>query len=69
VRTTRIPPGHPARAGPRWTGEAGDSAGARDQFAELWLADGRVCGREHPSTRVPAASWLVESGRPGRGIT
>ena len=34
----------------RWTGEAGDPAGARDQFAALLPALERVSGPEHPAT-------------------
>ena len=34
----------------RWTGEAGDPAGARDQFAALLPVDERVLGPEHRET-------------------
>ena len=34
----------------RWTGEAGDAAGARDQFAALLPVVERVLGPEHPDT-------------------
>jgi hypothetical protein len=34
----------------RFTGEAGDAAGARDQFAELLPIRERVLGPEHPAT-------------------
>jgi Tetratricopeptide repeat len=33
-----------------WTGEAGDAAGARDQFAALLPIYERVLGAEHPDT-------------------
>ena len=33
-----------------WTGEAGDAAGARDQFAALLPVRERVLGPEHPDT-------------------
>ena len=32
-----------------WTGEAGDAAGARDQFAALLPIHERVLGPEHPT--------------------
>jgi len=34
----------------RWTGEAGDAAGARDQYAVLLPIKERVLGPEHPDT-------------------
>ena len=34
----------------RLTGEAGDAAGARDQFAALVPVQERVLGPEHPET-------------------
>ena len=34
----------------RWTGEAGDAAGARDQYAALLPIEERVLGAEHPDT-------------------
>jgi hypothetical protein len=33
----------------RWTGEAGDPAGARDQFAALLPVQEQVLGPEHPA--------------------
>ena len=33
-----------------WTGQAGDAAGARDQFAALLPIEERVLGAEHPGT-------------------
>ena len=63
-------PEHPdtltVRAGlARWTGEAGDAAGARDQFAALLPICERVLGPEHPDTltvRVGLARWTGEAG-------
>ena len=40
----------------RWTGEAGDAAGARDQFAALVPVRERVSGAEHPDTLTARAS-------------
>ena len=43
-----------------WTGEAGDAAGARDQFAALLPVRERVLGAEHPDTltaRANLAYW------------
>ena len=34
----------------RWTGEAGDAAGARDQLTALRAVSKRVLGPEHPDT-------------------
>ena len=39
----------------RWTGEAGDPAGARDQFAALLPVCERVLGPEHPDTLIVRA--------------
>jgi len=36
----------------RWTGRAGDAAGARDQFAALLPIRERVSGPGHPDTRA-----------------
>ena len=33
-----------------WTGEAGDAAGARDQFAALLPVREQVLGHQHPDT-------------------
>jgi hypothetical protein len=44
----------------RWTGQAGDEAGARNQLAELLRVRERVLGPEHPdtlATRGNLASW------------
>ena len=49
----------------RWTGEAGDAAGARDQFAALLPVLERVSGAEHPDTladRANLARWTGEAG-------
>ena len=48
-----------------WTGEAGDAAGARDQFAALLPVRERVSGAEHPDTltaRANLARWTGEAG-------
>ena len=50
-----------------WTGEAGDPAGARDQFASLLPIRERILGPEHPSTldtRHQLARWTGRSGDP-----
>ena len=47
------------------TGEAGDAAGARDQFAALVPVLERVSGAEHPATldaRANLAHWTGEAG-------
>ena len=49
----------------RWTGEAGDAAGARDQYAALLPIRERVLGPEHPDTltaRAGLANWTAEAG-------
>jgi hypothetical protein len=49
----------------RWTGEAGDAAGARDQYAALLPTEERVLGAEHPDTltaRASLAYWTGEAG-------
>jgi Domain of unknown function (DUF4062)/Tetratricopeptide repeat len=49
----------------RWTGEAGDAAGARDQFAALLPIEERVLGPEHPemlTTRASLARWTGMAG-------
>jgi hypothetical protein len=48
-----------------WTGEAGDAAGARDQFAALLPIRERVLGPEHPhtvATRGNLAYWTRQAG-------
>ena len=47
----------------RWTGEAGDSAGARDQFAALLPVRERVLGAEHPVTLTTAPDSPTGLGR------
>ena len=39
-----------------WTGEAGDAAAARDQYAALLPVHERVFGADHPSTRITRAN-------------
>ena len=49
----------------RWTGEAGDRAGARDQLAALLPAEERALGPEHSETlaaRASLARWIGEVG-------
>ena len=63
-------PEHPATLAARhelalWTGEAGDVAGARDQFAALLPIRERVLGPEHPAslaTRHELARWTGWAG-------
>ena len=48
-----------------WAGEAGDTAGARDQLAALLPIRERVDGAEHPDTlaaRLGLARWAGEAG-------
>ena len=51
----------------RWTGEAGDAAGARDQFAALLPIRERVLGPEHPATLALSFHRGLVTGR--RGLT
>ena len=49
----------------RWTGEAGDAAGARDQLAALLPVHERALGPEHPDTlsaRDSLARWTAAAG-------
>ena len=49
----------------RWTGEAGNAAVARDQYAELLPILERVLGPEHEdalTARRDVASWTGEAG-------
>ena len=49
----------------RWTAEAGNGAGARDQLVALLPASRRVLGAEHSDTliaRASLASWTGEAG-------
>ena len=51
-----------------WTGEAGDAAAVRDQYAALLPVRERVLGAEHPSTltaRTNLTYWTWVAGRPG----
>ena len=53
----------------RWTGEAGDAAGARDQFAALLHIEERVLSAEHPdtvATRHNLAFWTGAAGDAAR---
>jgi hypothetical protein len=48
-----------------WTGQAGDAAGAHDQFAALLPVRERVLGPDHPHTlaaRADLAAWTGEAG-------
>ena len=50
-----------------WTGQAGDPAAARDQFAGLLPVRERVLGPEHPdtlTTRANLAAWTGQAGDP-----
>jgi Tetratricopeptide repeat len=48
-----------------WTGQAGDAAGARDQFAVLLPIHERVLGPEHPETLTARASLADFTGKAG----
>jgi len=70
-------PGHPDTLAARnhlarWTGEAGDAAGARDQYVALLPIRERVQGPEHPDTlaaRSNLAYWTERAERgPGEGV-
>jgi hypothetical protein len=62
-------PEHPDTLGTRanlalWTGQAGDVAAARDQFAALLPVFERVLGPEHPATlaaRRVLAYWTGQA--------
>ena len=50
-----------------WTGQAGDPAAARDQYAALLPVRERVSGPEHPDTlteRAGLADWTGQAGDP-----
>jgi hypothetical protein len=53
-----------------WTGQGGDPAAARDQYAALLPVDERILGPEHPQTvtaRANLARWTEHAEpRPGR---
>jgi len=63
-------PGHPRTLNARanlatWTGEAGDAATARDQYAALLPLRERISGPGHPDTlnaRANLARWTGEAG-------
>jgi hypothetical protein len=46
----------------RWTGEAGDAAGARDQVEALLPIRERVLGAEHPDTLTTQAALAFWTG-------
>ncbi len=48
-----------------WTGEAGDAAGARDQYARLVLIFERVLGSEDSETLITRNNLAAVSGRAG----
>ena len=48
-----------------WTGEAGDAAGARVQFAALVPVRERVLGAEHPDTLTDRANLAYYTGAAG----
>ncbi len=49
----------------RWTGQAGDPAGARDQYAALLPVHERVLGPEHPDTLAARGNLAAGPGRRG----
>jgi hypothetical protein len=53
-----------------WTGEAGDAAGARDQFAALLPVIERVFGPEHRKTQEVRDNLIhwTRRARLGRGV-
>ncbi|MEV0169179.1 tetratricopeptide repeat protein [Nonomuraea fuscirosea] len=49
----------------RWTGEAGNAAAARDQYATLVVLRERVLGKDHPDTltaQTGLARWMGKAG-------
>jgi hypothetical protein len=57
----------PARSTWVWTGNAGDSAGARDQYAVLLPIGERGSGPDHPDTltiRGNLADWAGDAPNP-----
>ena len=71
MRERVLGPEHPdtltARANlASWTGQAGDPAAARDQYAELLPVFERVLGPDHPHTLAARslANWTGEAGDP-----
>jgi hypothetical protein len=49
----------------RWTGNAGDAAGARDQFAALLPIRERILGPEHPDTLATRGGLAYYAGEAG----
>jgi hypothetical protein len=49
----------------RWTGRAGDAAGARDQLAALLPIEERVLGPEHPETLIDRGNLAQFTGQAG----
>ena len=49
----------------RWTGQAGDAAAARDQYAALLSVEERVLGPEHPTTLIARGSLARWTGQAG----
>ena len=52
----------------RWTGQAGDAAGARDQYAALLPIEERVLGAEQPDTLTTRANLVYWTGQAGDAI-
>ena len=50
-----------------WTGQAGDPAAARDQYAALLPALERVLGPEHPNTLTARSNLARWTGQAKRG--
>jgi hypothetical protein len=70
VRERVLGPEHPDTLAARanlayWTGQAGDTAGARDQYAALMPVDERVLGPEHPDTLTARANLAYWTGQAG----
>ena len=70
TRQASLGPDHPemltARASlARWTGQAGNAAAARDQFAALVPVMEQVLGAEHPGTLTARASLAYWTGQTG----
>ena len=51
-----------------WTGQAGDAAGARDQYAALLPIEERVLGPEHPETLTTRANLARYTGEAGDAV-
>ena len=52
----------------RWTGEAGDATGARDQYAALLPIEERVLGAEHPDTLATQHNLAYWTGAAGDAV-